>query len=651
LIESAIYFALGFFVAALSMTMSLPALWRRAKRLTMRRLEAQLPISMGEVVAERSLLRARCAMRERRLEQAMRAVTESKAQIMAHAGRQAAHIIDLDCRLKDSESRSAVLDTQLSAANRDVEELSRVLHSTKSELDALKLAKSTLDQAFAQTWARLRVFETRHRDEADIAKVTRAAFMPPTQERAISAKDNLATGEELDLIVAPATSVLFASRSADWGNWAEEAALDALAPAEAVASLQRGAGWEDEDGARLLAETLGGVPISLDLAAAYCKSVKMSFAAYAGRASILIAVASPGRAGPSSVAAAFDLAVAAAVRHTPSSEMLIAFLASCAPQPVPLTLIEGASANKDESMAALGAVTAMSLARRDRFEDGTPAVGVHRLIYSLARARIDAVGGAAAAIERMIIRLTEIYPANGYDSPESWPHCVKLTPHLLAVCETRASDESWGVERADLLVRAGNYCLGRGAYARAESLFQTALTVREREFGAMHPETAASLDNLAALLCAKGDRAGARPLMKRALMIFQTAFGPDYPQAGRHEANYARLLLMIGRPSEALTHAQAALTTLEKSFGPDHAWMVDAVRVTADALDALGRRKKAEALRAHYELVAEASLSPRPNADRLSMNALSKPSLRRQFGLGLAKSWRVLLGDSVAKSH
>jgi tetratricopeptide (TPR) repeat protein len=648
LIEQAIYFALGFFIATLSIILLLPALWRRAKRLSMRQLEMQLPRSMGEIAAERSLLRAQCAFRERRLEQEARAVRTANAQIMAHAGRQAASIIDLDARLANSQGRAELLETQLSETKKVAEETSCALIATRSELDALKAAKSTLDSAFAQISARLRMFETRHSREADVERVMRARSGRPPEDGEISpfANDNAANNEETDVSASQASAPI-APYSPDWANWVEEAALDALPPGEAIARLQRRAGREDEVGARALAETLGRRPLTLDLAAAYCKRTQTSFTAYAAKASTLMSVAPQGKAFPRSVAAAFDLAAAQAIKQAPAAETLIAFLALCAPEPIPTTFVAGVSENRAESLAALMALTEMSLIRDDRYEDGTPAVSAHRLVRALARARADAYSGVATAIGRMIVRLTEIYPVGGYDNQATWPLCAKLTPHLLALCNTKAADETWSVERADLMVRAGCYFQGREAYAQAEPLFQIALAIREREFGAMHPETAASLNNLATLAFSRGDVAGAEPLLRRALAIFQQAFGSDYSHTGRHEANYARLLLMVNRPKQALAHAEAALTTIEKSSGPNHPWTMDAARVAADALAALGRIKKAEALRARYEIATEAS----PRARSGIIRALHRPSLTRQFGLSLAKSWRFLWGGSVAKSH
>ena len=98
LIEQAMYFALGLLVAGLVMLMFLPAFWRRAMRLSMRRLQMLAPLSREDAIAERDLLRAEFALRERRLEQEMAAIRASKTQDLIDIGRHAARIADLDDR-------------------------------------------------------------------------------------------------------------------------------------------------------------------------------------------------------------------------------------------------------------------------------------------------------------------------------------------------------------------------------------------------------------------------------------------------------------------------------------------------------------------------------------------------------------------------
>jgi DNA repair exonuclease SbcCD ATPase subunit len=68
MIESAMFFGLGFFVACLVTIFVANAVWRRAVRLTTKRVQAAMPVSLAEIKADRDQLRAEFAMSTRRLE-------------------------------------------------------------------------------------------------------------------------------------------------------------------------------------------------------------------------------------------------------------------------------------------------------------------------------------------------------------------------------------------------------------------------------------------------------------------------------------------------------------------------------------------------------------------------------------------------------
>ena len=68
LIEHVMYFALGVLSAGLLALMIMPAVWKRAVRLTKKRIEAATPITMAEFRADKDQLRAEFALSTRRLE-------------------------------------------------------------------------------------------------------------------------------------------------------------------------------------------------------------------------------------------------------------------------------------------------------------------------------------------------------------------------------------------------------------------------------------------------------------------------------------------------------------------------------------------------------------------------------------------------------
>lgn len=86
-IEQVIYFALGCIVTALLALLFLPVLWSRALRLSRKRLQLQVPLSMQEILAERDHLRARHAVEQLRVEQELDRVRGGRDADKATIGR------------------------------------------------------------------------------------------------------------------------------------------------------------------------------------------------------------------------------------------------------------------------------------------------------------------------------------------------------------------------------------------------------------------------------------------------------------------------------------------------------------------------------------------------------------------------------------
>ncbi|MDP4021974.1 hypothetical protein Q8W71_04990 [Methylobacterium sp. NEAU 140] len=119
-------FALGFLAASLCGLLVLPAVNRRAARLARRRAEAVLPLSPGEIAAERDFLRAQFAVQQRRLERTVEEVRAKRHADMAAIGagtmRAAALTRDVaarDARIARVEERREALEAELAAALED----------------------------------------------------------------------------------------------------------------------------------------------------------------------------------------------------------------------------------------------------------------------------------------------------------------------------------------------------------------------------------------------------------------------------------------------------------------------------------------------------------------------------------------------------
>jgi chromosome segregation ATPase len=126
-------FALGFLAAGLIALAAAPAFWRRAIRLSTRRLEMQLPLSPEEILAGRDLLRAEFAVECRRLEQKAEVLNLVHAADMTELGRRAAIIAGQDADLLALSQQDSQRGAELAALQRTLAETSAERAATAKE--------------------------------------------------------------------------------------------------------------------------------------------------------------------------------------------------------------------------------------------------------------------------------------------------------------------------------------------------------------------------------------------------------------------------------------------------------------------------------------------------------------------------------------
>ena len=83
--------------------------------------------------------------------------------------------------------------------------------------------------------------------------------------------------------------------------------------------------------------------------------------------------------------------------------------------------------------------------------------------------------------------------------------------------------------------------LHEGKYAEAEPLALQAIEVSLKKNGPDHPDTAASLNNLALLYYNQAKYDLAEPLYERALAICEKVLGPDHPNTIQFRENLAQM--------------------------------------------------------------------------------------------------------------
>ena len=141
-IENIMYFALGLLVAGLVALIILPAVWKRAVRLTKRRIEAATPITMAEFRADKDQLRAEFALSTRRLEMNVETLRKRLAEQLGDVNQKRSDLGLLKAErdqhlavVRELEAREAELRAHVAELEREGTDLAQRLRMRDRELD------------------------------------------------------------------------------------------------------------------------------------------------------------------------------------------------------------------------------------------------------------------------------------------------------------------------------------------------------------------------------------------------------------------------------------------------------------------------------------------------------------------------------------
>jgi DNA repair exonuclease SbcCD ATPase subunit len=157
MIENIMYFALGLLFAGLLALIVLPAVWKRAVRLTKKRIEAATPITLAEFRADKDQLRAEFALTTRRLEttiETLRArLAEQRGEYndkRADFGAAQAEREKNLALLAELEEREAALRDRVLELERETTDLAQRLRMRERELETRAAELQTLREQLAR---------------------------------------------------------------------------------------------------------------------------------------------------------------------------------------------------------------------------------------------------------------------------------------------------------------------------------------------------------------------------------------------------------------------------------------------------------------------------------------------------------------------
>ena len=183
-----------------------------------------------------------------------------------------------------------------------------------------------------------------------------------------------------------------------------------------------------------------------------------------------------------------------------------------------------------------------------------------------------------------------------------------------------------GPRHPDTLASLNNLAVlyqAQGRYGEAEPLYREALQASREALGPRHPDTLTSLNNLALLYEAQGRYGEAEPLYREALQGSREALGPRHPDTLTSLNNLAALYQAQGRYGEAEPLYREALQASREALGPRHPDTLTSLNNLAVLYQDQGRYGEAEPLFREALQARREVLGPRHPDTLTSLNNLA----------------------------
>ncbi len=164
-------------------------------------------------------------------------------------------------------------------------------------------------------------------------------------------------------------------------------------------------------------------------------------------------------------------------------------------------------------------------------------IRILRVVQDVLRDLMDERERATWA-ERAVRAVNRAVPEVTRPTPED---VSQFLPQLEVCARLVAQAEMTFLEAGRLLDKTGCFLQYWARYDESFRYLEQALRITEAAVGPDHPDTAMSLNNLAALIHEQGKYAEAEPLYRRALGIQESELGPDHPDTAASLNNLAGL--------------------------------------------------------------------------------------------------------------
>ena len=252
---------------------------------------------------------------------------------------------------------------------------------------------------------------------------------------------------------------------------------------------------------------------------------------------------------------------------------------------------------------------------------------MHRLVQLSTRTWLETRGQIERWKEQFIKTLYREFPSGEY---ENWGKCQLLFSHVKTAMSQRPNSEESLQKWALLLNKAVSYALNKGNVIDVEPMAVKAMKACKRIFGAKHPDTLMSMNNLASTFSNLGRWQEAQTLGIQTLDSRKMVLGEEHPATLNTMNNLALVFSNLGRLPEAEALELQVLETRKRVLGEEHPNTLSTMNNLVFTFWKLGRLPEAEALEVQVVETRKRVLGEEHPDTLLSMGNLA--SILRDLG-------------------
>jgi len=304
-------------------------------------------------------------------------------------------------------------------------------------------------------------------------------------------------------------------------------------------------------------------------------------------------------------------------RQAPRAAEILSLMSMLDKESIPVRLLQG----QETAVVldkALGTLKNFSLIQEEKTRQ---IYSIHRLVQLSTHWWLEQEKILAKWQDKALDVISRHCPSSS--DVEDWKAWELLSPHITIVRRYYFPQEKQKLQCANITSLLAGYHDALGQYDVALKMEEDALNIRQELLGQEHPDTGASMNNLAEVLRHQGKYEQAEEMIRQALELSETVLGKEHPDTLTNMNNLALVLGGQGKYKQAEEMHRQVLGLQETISGKEHPNALKGMSNLAFVLRNQGKYKQAEEMHRQVLGLRETTLGKDHPDTLASMNSLA----------------------------